>query len=83
MEEFEYTHDVLVKVWERTKFTVDADSEEEANIKAIEIARSKDYPDFTDYDQVIYDESDCEPDIDEELQKHPSEEIIWTNLTDK
>lgn len=83
MKEFEYTHDKLVKVWERANFTIEAESEEEANIKATEIARSKDYPDFTEYERIEYEPDDDEEETYEELMIYPSEEIIWTNLIDK
>lgn len=58
MEQFEFAIDTKVTVWTRTKFSIEAESEEEAIEKAKEIFDGIDDPPYTEHETLYETEEE-------------------------
>jgi hypothetical protein len=84
MATFNFFVDTKVTMWERANFEVEADTYNMALEKALQMAKSGDYPDMTDY-ETLYDTAEYIP--VKENHGQPTKELysiyndttIWTN----
>jgi hypothetical protein len=84
MATFNFFVDTKVTMWERANFEVEADTYNMALEKALQMAKSGDYPDMTDY-ETLYDTAeplsvkDNHGESTKELFNLSSDNIIWSN----
>ena len=86
METFDFSLDTKVTTWYRTKFEIEANSEEEAKQIAIDFVKSGETSDISweQIDDTIevmsVTENDGQP--TGELFLEPSQDLIWSNGTE-
>ncbi len=84
MATFNFFVDTKVTMWQRASFEVESNTYDMALEKALQIAKSSDYPDMTDY-ETLYDsaehmsvkENHGQPTMELFSLSHAS--AIWTN----
>lgn len=67
MAKFNYTQDQLIKVWERRTFTIEADTQEEADEIAKRIAKTNYQVYSEDEDSILFNNNEILYDTEENL----------------